>query len=120
MANDTIVEVIGLTHKDIYTQREHNTQLNDKDFVLYELRSIFGLAYVSENACVISDYRLMSVDKELLYNRLRKVIIHEIGHNLGLPHCSIDSCLMSESNGNISTLNKIGGDYCKKCRMKIN
>ncbi len=88
--------------------------------MLYEVRGIFGLGYVSGNACVVSDYRLMSINKELLYNRLRKVIIHEIGHSLGLPHCSIDSCIMSESNGNISILNKSGGDYCIKCRMKLN
>ncbi len=28
--NDTIVEVIGLTHKDIYTVREHQGQFNNK------------------------------------------------------------------------------------------
>ncbi len=62
----------------------------------------------------------MSTDKELLANRLRKVIIHEVGHNLGLLHCSDDSCLMSELNGNIATLNKKGGDYCINCRRKLN
>ena len=118
--NDTIVEVVGLTHKDIYTIREHQIRLNNELSVFYELRGIFGLGYVSGNSAVISDYRLMSNDKELLNNRLRKVIIHEIGHNLGLPHCSDDSCLMSEVNGNIAIPNKMGGDYCIHCKQKLN
>ena len=120
LKNDTIVEVVGITHKDIYALREHKVQSNNKRSVLYELRGIFGLGYISGNSCVVSDYRLTTNDKELLNNRLRKVIIHEIGHNLGLSHCPVDTCLMSETNGNISTLNKLGGDYCKKCRHKLN
>ena len=118
--NDTIVEVVGLTHNDIYTIREHQIRLNNELSVFYELRGIFGLGYMSGNSSVISDYRLMSNDKALLNNRLRKVIIHEIGHNLGLPHCSDDLCLMSEANGNIATLNKVGGDYCIHCKRKLN
>ena len=118
--NDTIVDVVGLMHEDIYTMHIEKAEMNNKRSVfIIRKKDIFGFGYVDGNSCVVSDYRLTSPDKELLNNRLRKVIIHEIGHNLGLAHCSVDSCIMSESNGNISVLNKIGGDYCNKCRRKL-
>lgn len=120
LSNDTLVEVVGLTHKDIYTQHEHHAILNKKDTVLVSYTGIFGLGYIPGNACVVSDHRLMTADKELWNNRLKKVVIHEIGHNLGIPHCPDDTCLMSESNGNIVKLNKTGGDYCKSCRQMLN
>jgi len=118
--NDTIVEVVGVTHKDIYTKPDDKIQANNNSSVSPAAKGIFGLGYVSGNSCIISDYRLMSNDKELLKTRLRKAIIHEIGHNLGLTHCPADTCLMSETNGYIATLSKIGGDYCLKCRRKLN
>ena len=80
---------------------------------------IFGLGLVSGNASIVSDYRLMSTDHNLYNNRLRNVIIHEMGHNLGLMHCSIDTCLMSETNGDLINLNKVGGDFCSVCRKKL-
>jgi archaemetzincin len=116
--NDTIVDVVGLTHEDIYTIREYQTHEKNVPSVLYEPKGIFGYGYVSGNSCVISDYRLRSNDPELLNNRLRKIIIHEIGHNLGLPHCSDDTCIMFE--GDIPTLDKCNGNYCNKCRRILN
>jgi archaemetzincin len=117
--NDSIVDVAGLTDKDIYTIREHKTQMNNKTILSYETRGIFGLGYVNGNSCIISGFRIASADNNLFNNRLRKVILHEIGHNLGLPHCSVDTCIMSETNGDIVNLNKTGGDYCPKCRRKL-
>lgn len=120
LANDTLVEIVGLTHKEIYTTQEHRVTINRKDTVVFSFKHLFGLGYIPGNSCVISDYRLMSEDKDLWSKRLKKVAIHEIGHNLGIPHCSVDTCLMSESNGDIVNLNKAGGDYCKSCRQKLN
>jgi archaemetzincin len=117
--NDSITEIVGLTHKDIYTLRERTFLLKNEHYPVNESIGIFGLGYNPGKACVISDYRLMSVDRELLNNRLRKTIIHEMGHNLGLVHCADDTCLMSETNGGIAELNKVGGDYCLKCKKKL-
>jgi len=119
ITNDSIVEVIGLTHKDIYVTDELRINVNGTYKKLPHQKDVFGSGYVFGNACIISDYRLASQNEALLDNRICKVVFHEIGHNLGLEHCSNDSCLMSESNGNITVLNKPGGDFCKKCKQKL-
>jgi len=117
--NDTIGEVIGITHKEIYTIGKLDPRLNHFKHDFYTVNTIFGLGYLPGKSCIISDYRLMSTDKELYYTRLRKVMIHEVGHNLGIPHCPVDTCLMSETNSSIFFLDKCKGNYCKKCMQRL-
>ena len=119
LTNDSVVEVIGFTHKNIYVPTEYKLHLNNKDSSFILPKIIFGLGYVSGNSCIITDSRLISTDTALYLNRLRKVILHEMGHNLGLQHCSNETCIMSESNGNIVSLNKTGGDYCENCKRRL-
>jgi archaemetzincin len=118
--SDTIIKVVGITHTNIYTLRTRNVPLDKKSSVSCEPYIIFGLGYIGGNTSVVSDYRLQSVDRGLFENRLKKVILHELGHNLRLSHCPVDSCLMSETNGDIVKLNKTGGNFCKKCRHELN
>lgn len=119
-SNDSIIKVVGITHANIFILKKRLVQTDNERRVLNEPHIIFGLGDVGGNASVVSDRLLQSVDKGLFENRLKKVILHELGHNLGLTHCTVDSCLMSETNGDIAKLNKTGGDYCKKCRRKLN
>ena len=118
--NDTVVKVVGITHTNIYTLKEYDVLLNKKPLVLKGPHTIFGLGYIGGNTAIVSDYRLRSTDKALFENRLKKVILHELGHNLGLSHCPVDTCLMSETNGDIVKLNKTGGNFCRNCRRKLN
>jgi archaemetzincin len=115
---DTIVKIIGVTHKNIYVWRNFEPEQAGR-LVNYH-KTVFGLGLVGGDACVVSDYRLISNDERLFDNRLKKIMLHELGHNLGLSHCSVDTCIMSETNGDIGKLNKIGGVYCKRCREKLN
>ena len=81
---------------------------------------LFGMAYLPGNSCVVSDNRFRTNDTAIFNHRLRNVIIHEIGHNAGLPHCSDNRCIMSETNGDVSRLDGGGNDYCDKCKKKLN
>lgn len=52
--------------------------------------------------------------------RLIKICIHEVGHNLGLKHCVYDpKCLMNDANGTISQVDREGMYFCKKCKRQV-
>lgn len=87
---------------------------------------IFGLGNLKGTTCVVSCYRLNgSTQKpakhELFIERLQKIALHELGHNLGIKHCTSDSkCLMSAANGKISQVDQQDGRFCKNCMKAIN
>lgn len=118
LANDSLVEIVGITTEDIYQPRDSNVS-NIKNTMIKEQHSIRGLGGIGGSVCIVSYHSLQSADTALWNNRIRKVILHEIGHNLGLKHCKNDSCLMCEQNGDIARLNIPGGDYCSKCRALL-
>lgn len=107
--NDTIIEIIGLTHKPVFTTK----QAKPMD---YFAETIFGMAYQPGNSCIVSDFKFRTTDIKIYNQRLRNVIIHETGHNLGLSHCKDGKCIMSENNGDIKILDKSENNYCRKCR----
>ena len=117
--NDSIIEVIGITHQEIYTHQKMKVKRGNKSVYLNERIGVYGLGYVSGSSSVISDYKFMTNDEALLNTLIQKAIIHEIGHNLGLKHCPVETCVMAEADGNISNLIKLGNDYCTKCRKKL-
>ena len=109
LRNDTIIEIIGLTHKPLFTIK----QAKPMD---YFAETIFGMAYQPGNACIVSDFKFRTIDIKIYNQRLRNVIIHETGHNLGLSHCNDDKCIMSENNGDVKILDNSENDYCRKCK----
>lgn len=62
---------------------------------------IMGLGFLPGKTCVVSTFRLKpNAGAKLFKERLLKVCIHEMGHNLGLDHCKFDNkCLMNDANG---------------------
>jgi archaemetzincin len=82
---------------------------------------VFGLGFRPGTACVISTFRLnrgkVKVSNEKFLERLAKVCIHEIGHNLGLEHCTRNrQCLMNDAGGLISQVDMETLDFCKECK----
>lgn len=117
--NDSIVEVIGLLHKDIYTTKKDKQGNIEKPVAKYGMWGIAGLGYLPGDECVISDARLKTKDSALFKHRLKTVIIHEVGHNLGLPHCKVKRCIMSDTNEKIATIDNYRGDYCDACKKLL-
>ncbi len=55
--------------------------------------------------------------KEL--ERFKKVVLHEFGHNLGLPHCLDNHCMMTSASEKISTIDNEKMALCAACKKKI-
>jgi len=82
---------------------------------------IIGLGFCPGKVCVISTCRIKNkVTKKSFFDRLKKVTLHEMGHNLGIPHCSnSDRCLMNDAKGTVKTIDKEDLFICDKCVKKI-
>ena len=81
---------------------------------------IFGLGSLSGKGCVTSSFRLKrNASRALLTERIQKVILHEIGHNCKLDHCTSPyPCFMKAADGKISQVDSEPMDMCKLCRQK--
>jgi archaemetzincin len=84
----------------------------------YEDFGIFGLGYKPGKSCVVSYFRLGS-DALKLKDRLAKISVHEIGHNLGLDHCKNKRCVMTDAVEKISTIDNAEMRLCSKCRDNL-
>lgn len=105
---DTVRLTAALTSDDISTTKDN----------IYDY-GIMGLGYTPGKACVISTFRLKknSENPKAFSMRLFKVMVHEIGHNFGLPHCTNQQCIMVDAEGKM----KLDGEkgLCESCKQKL-
>jgi archaemetzincin len=83
---------------------------------------IIGLGFRPGKTCVVSTFRIKNNTNEKKFlDRLKKVSLHEVGHNLGLDHCSYDpKCLMNDAKGTVNQIDKELVWLCEKCKKIIN
>jgi len=105
-------KVIGFTTKDITS--------NEKD-----KKNSYPVVAKSDRhgtSSVISTYRMKrySGSNNEFKRRFKKIVIHELGHTLGLNHCEKeDYCLMRNYGGSGSTLDRMQSKLCEDCSLKI-
>jgi archaemetzincin len=92
--------IVGLSNLDIST-----TKNEIKDW------GVMGLGYKPGKACVVSDFRLSSKNKN---QQFYKLVLHELGHTAGLPHCVVKTCLMRDAEGG-NPLDE-EKDFCNTCK----
>ena len=90
----------GITRVDIST-----TKNEKKDW------GVMGLGYQPGKACVSSDFRLKN--KPAFW----KIIIHELGHTTGLPHCPQKTCFMRDADGGNPTDEET--EFCPSCKSHL-
>ncbi len=101
--------VVGVTRSDLF---------------IPILTYVFGEAALGGNAAVVSYHRFrnelygLAADWDLMVERLRKVAIHEIGHMLGLVHCTLQYCVM-HSASYVEELDLKGHEFCPFCKSHV-
>jgi archaemetzincin len=94
------------------------------DLFIPILTFIFGQAILNGNSGIASLYRLrnehygMPQDEELLISRLKKIIIHELGHTFGLLHCHNPTCVMLSSTY-VEDIDQKTQKLCTKCKKLV-
>ena len=116
---DSIYIIIGLTNKDISITKTDSLGNIKKPVSKYTDFGIFGLGFQPGPSCIVSTYRYMQGNKHVFYQRFFKICKHEIGHNLGLPHCTNQTCIMQDAAETIKTIDKAGNFLCEKCKLKL-
>jgi archaemetzincin len=117
--SDSIAISLGLTGKDIYIADKDAQGKIKEPASKHAVWGILGLAYQPGDACIVSDARFRYTDKTKYDHRLRAVVIHEVGHNIGLPHCKTVHCIMNDANEHISTIDNGENELCQSCRDKL-
>ncbi|MFH6934645.1 Zn-dependent protease [Flavobacterium sp. FlaQc-30] len=92
--------IVGLSNRDIST-----TYKGVVDW------GVMGLGYRPGKACVVSDFRLSPKNKS---EQFYKLVLHELGHTEGLPHCAVKTCLMRDAEGG-NPLDE-EKEFCMSCK----
>lgn len=82
------------------------------------LNFVFGLATPPLKVASIYTRRISGMGDESKFNeRLKKLVLHELGHLLGLGHCN-NYCVMRFSN-TLRELDEKPDKYCNVCEYKL-
>jgi len=102
-ANPGCNVLVGFTSADISTTKGKHADWG-----------VLGLSYRGEGLSVVSSFRMHSgALGGAVIRRAQKIVLHEIGHAIGLPHRNDGpECLMNDANGAIASIDLANGTLC--------
>ncbi len=83
---------------------------------------VAGLGTLGGLACVTSMWINLrhSATRAALERRTADLVVHELGHTLGLPHCETLRCVMRDAKGRyLETADSSSGEFCDRCRASL-
>jgi archaemetzincin len=93
------------------------------DLYIPILTFVFGEAQIGGPCAVVSTHRLrqefygLPTDKTLLWDRLLKEAVHELGHTLELTHCDDYRCAMAPSHA-VEWIDLKTSTLCSSCQER--
>ncbi len=103
---------------------EKTMGLFNVDLFIPILTCIFGQALLNGRCGIASAYRLrnehygLPPNENTLTARLRKEVIHELGHTFGLYHCINPVCVMRSSTY-VEDIDQKNWKFCPKCKVAL-
>ncbi len=91
--------------------------LTDVDIYEGERPYVFGLGSLTDRVAVISTSRIHGSANQIS-ERVVKLVRHEVGHAMGLPHHEDRSCVM-RSDPTVASLDTAPLTLCESCRMRF-
>lgn len=94
------------------------------DLFIPILTYIFGQAFLNGRAGIASIYRLrnerygIKANEQIFTDRIRKEVIHELGHTFGLIHCQNPDCVMRSSTY-VEDIDQKSHQLCGNCRTSL-
>ncbi len=116
---DTIDYIMGLTSQDVSTTKRDESGEIKLPKEKYTDWGVLGLGYRPGPSCVISTFRIGHKSKDVFMERLKKIAVHEFGHNIGLDHCETRDCVMQDAAETIKTIDRSRLSLCSECKKRI-
>ena len=101
-------------------KEHHIIGIMDEDLYIPILTFVFGEAQLGGRCALMSGHRLhqefygLPQDESLYLHRCEKEAVHELGHTLGLKHCSNFECVMRYSNS-VADIDIKRNVFCPSC-----
>ncbi|MBL8148689.1 MAG: hypothetical protein JNN15_02050 [Blastocatellia bacterium] len=98
-------KIVVITDKDISTTKA--------DIIDW---GIFGYSLLGRRPAIVSTFRLAKAGKgKRFYERLAKLVYHELGHTFGVDHCPNVGCYMQDVKGKIAVVDN-WKSFCSTCQ----